>query len=243
MAAPALDVFEDNMADAYLLVDLAEGLTNARTRRVRSEVRARIGAALRIPVKQREALDCVESGDLWVVLKPNARLRREQFTDHKPLLRQALVVACAATETYLADRVMERVSDFMVAEQASRTLREVPLTLGDWLDVDAVYTKKTSGLKYKVFEPWVRREVSTHPDKVGKALRLLGVTGGATAIDKRRPGETNTRADLERITDRRNKIAHTGDRRGQGKAPITAVEVREDLAILSTVVHAFEELT
>ena len=78
---PASEVFEDNMADAHLLVDLAEGLTNARSRRVRSEVRERIATAFRIPVRQRDALDCVESEDLWVILKPNARLRRHQFAD------------------------------------------------------------------------------------------------------------------------------------------------------------------
>ena len=226
-----------------LLVDLAEGLTNARSRRVRSEVRERIATAFRIPVRQRDALDCVESEDLWVILKPNARLRRHQFADHKPLLRQALVAACAATETYLADRVMERVSDQMIADHASKELRAVPMTLGDWLDVDGVYTKKTSGLKYRVFEPWMRRHVSTDPAKVAAALRLLGIGGGVTPIDKLRPGKVDTHADLKRITERRNKIAHTGDRKGQGKAAITAQEVRADIEILTAVVHAFEELT
>lgn len=241
---PAIDAFHDNMADAHLLVALADGLTSTRSRRVRVEVRQRLAEALRVPMRDRERIDVVETDDMWVVLKPEASLRRQDFDDHKAILRQALVAACAATETYLADRVLERIDDYLDHEVASKELRRVPLAFGDWLDVDAVYssTKKTSGLKYRVLGPWVRQQMSTHPDKVGLALRLLGQTNAMKVLNGHR-GVGDTEEGLKRITERRNKIAHMGDRRGKAKAAISVAEVEHDLGFLTSVVQAFERAT
>jgi hypothetical protein len=77
---------------------------------MRRELRERLGSALDVPKKHWDDLDCVESDDLFAVFKPGSRVDRESVSEVglRPLLRQALVAACAAVETFVGDRVMER---------------------------------------------------------------------------------------------------------------------------------------
>src|SRR5262245_54018895 len=91
MKPNALEAFETNMADARHLVRLAEALTNTRARRMRRELRDRVGEALRVPSKDRDELDCLQSSHLFVTFLPGARIKRSDFDDARPLLRQAIV--------------------------------------------------------------------------------------------------------------------------------------------------------
>ena len=47
---------------------------------------------------------------------------------------------------------------------------------------------------------------------------------------------------LDRVTQRRNRIVHTGDRQGRNRAPLALAEVKDDLVGLESVVAAIEEL-
>jgi hypothetical protein len=206
-----LEAFEANISDAHILIRVAESLTNTRVYRMRKELRDRIGDALRIPPRKREELDCLESADLFVTFRPGSRVTRDDFVDQRPLLRQALVAACAATETYLADKVMERVGPLLQGNGATKKLRELPLTLGCWLDIDQRYERKRWGLRGMVVEPYVRENASTASNKVGEMLTLIGVERWSAKLDNQRgvaKGETVTF--LDRVTQRRNKIAHEG---------------------------------
>ncbi|MEU5225038.1 hypothetical protein AB0G55_20640 [Streptomyces toyocaensis] len=49
-------------------------------------------------------------------------------------------------------------------------------------------------------------------------------------------GSTST-AEMERIVERRNLIAYTGDRSGRGRAPIAVAEVKADLAFISAILE------
>lgn len=104
-----LDTFNENLADADFLVNLAALLENRRSRRMRRELRQGIGRVLRISARESEQLDCVESDGFFVVLKPGSTLSREDLKDSRPPLRQALVAACAAVETYMFDKAMSQV--------------------------------------------------------------------------------------------------------------------------------------
>ena len=101
------EAFADNIEDAKALMSYAHAFKNKRNQRMRQELRSRVGDALKVPVNQQEKLDCLESDDLFVVFMPDGDLSRERFTDLQPLLRQSLVAACAALETYVADKAME----------------------------------------------------------------------------------------------------------------------------------------
>lgn len=234
-----------NMEDAHHLVRLAEAFTNERApRRARREFRERIGRAMSLPRRCWDDLDCVESSQVLVVFKPGAALSRDHFIDHKPLLRQALVAACAATETYLADVAMSQMSRLTTSEQAATSrLRALPMTVGDWLHLEQRYKYRRRGLHEQVIRHQVEDLASTDPSKVGALLSLLGVSDWARKLDHHRGSQKGeTFALLDRVTKRRNKIVHTGDRQGLGRAPISVLEVKADLAALESIVGALESL-
>ena len=237
-----LQAFQANMQDAHHLVRLAEGFTNQRVYRMRREFRERVGEAMKVPARQRDDLDCLESGDVLVVFKPGSGLSRGHFLDQRPLLRQAMVAACAATETYLADKTIEHAGVLLRAnKQATDKMRKVPLTVGDWLDIETGYQRRRRGLRERVMVRHINELASTAPNKVGELFSLVGVDNWTNKLDNhRKVAKGDTQALLERVTQRRNKIVHTGDRHGRGRATLTVGEVKADLAALESVVAAVE---
>ena len=111
------EAFVDNIEDAEALLSYAHAFQNRRARSMRSELRLRIGEALKVAATRQNELDCLESDDLFVVFKPDSRLGRDEFKDLRPLLRQALVAASAALETYVADKAMEFVGPALSASE------------------------------------------------------------------------------------------------------------------------------
>jgi hypothetical protein len=100
-----LEAFELNMNDALWLVETAGALRDKRVRHLRVELREKLGEALNIPARDRGRLDAIESDDLFIVIKPKASVGRNHVEDLDPLFRQAIVIAAAAVETYVADAV------------------------------------------------------------------------------------------------------------------------------------------
>ena len=96
----AKEGFDALIADAEHLLRLASALSNSRRGKMRTELRESIGDALSVPKRERGSLDCVESRDLFVVLKPGSSLQRTHFdeTELRPLLRQAIVVTATGIE-------------------------------------------------------------------------------------------------------------------------------------------------
>jgi hypothetical protein len=182
----ALEAFEVNMADAYHLVRLAEALTNTRAQRMRRELRDRVGEALKVPAKHRHELDCLQSSHLFVTFLPGAAVKRSDFDDARPILRQAIVAGCAAMETYMADRAMELVGRLTTKSTATARLNQIPLDVACWLEIEERYERRKWGLRGLVIEPHVRREASTDPTKVGNILSLVGVKDWAVKLDKER---------------------------------------------------------
>lgn len=230
------------MEDADRLVSLAEAFTNVRTRRMRRELRDSIGAALDYSRRDRELLDCAESSDLFVVLKPGGRLTRANFDQHEPLLRQAIVAGCAATETFLADRAIEVVRRLVTTGQATARMQKVMLSYSQWCEIES-YTRRKRAITDKVLGPQVRGDASTAPSQMGQVLSLVGVDDWTAKIDAHRKCKKGTtKVDLERITDRRNRIAHEGDRTGYSRASVGVDEVKKELGVLRAVVEAIDSL-
>jgi hypothetical protein len=234
-----LEAFEDNMSDARHLVRRVECFTNRRTTRMRKELRERVGNALKVAKRDWPSLDCLESDDVFVTFKPGSSLSREDFLDHAPLLRQALVAGCAAFETYMADEVMARIGPYLSSGQLTERMCKIPLDLGTWMHIHHAYNHKKRGLRKNVIEPYVMENASTAPNKVGELLVLLGIKDWPRKLDAARGVERGTtQADLERITARRNRIAHSGDRDGRGRAHISLDYVRRELDCLESIVKA-----
>jgi len=79
---------------------------------MRRELRESVGTALKLPQREWDKLDCVESGEVFVVLKGDGTIRREHFDEQelRPLLRQAIVAIAAAVESYVAEKACSRIS-------------------------------------------------------------------------------------------------------------------------------------
>ena len=77
--------FEANIRDAELLHSYSRALRNQRTRRMREELRTKLGAALRVSKKEQSKLEFIESRDLFVVIRPGSSLKRSDFEDPRPL--------------------------------------------------------------------------------------------------------------------------------------------------------------
>ena len=73
---------------------------------MRRELRDTMGKALNYPRKSWSSLDCVESSDIFGVVKPNGAVVREHFSEVelRPLLRQAVVAISAAVESYVVEK-------------------------------------------------------------------------------------------------------------------------------------------
>jgi hypothetical protein len=210
---------------------------------MRRELRERVGDALRIPARDRGHIDCLESDDVFLVFKPRSTLTRDDFLDHDPLLRQALVAGCAAFETYVADWVMHRVGAQLVSGELTPRAAEIPLTLGTWMEIHDRYTQKKRGLRRNVIEPFVYERASTAPKPLGELMALIGVKDWSRTIDKARQCPRGTTvADLDRISKRRNRIAHQGDRDGRGRANISLDYVQGELDVLQAVAEAMDKL-
>lgn len=239
-----LEAFADNMSDAHLLVRMARAFENRRSRRMRRELREKVGGAIGVRPADWDALDCAESDEVFVTFLPGSTITRTDLADPSPLLRQALVAGCAATETYVADAVMSRVGPYLSRlDKAPPRLRKIPLTIDEWILIEDGYERRRRGLREVVVEPYVRRSASTAPNKIGDLLAYVGIEGWSRKVDGLRHVSRGTTIEqLERITERRNRIAHEGDRRGRSRAPISVQEVNDDLAVLESLVTALENL-
>ena len=228
------------MADAEALIRYARALKNDRRRRMRQELRTQVGAALRISRDQREQLDCLENRDLFVVFKPDGSLGRDHFTDQQPLLRQSVVAACAALETYVADKVMESVGDALRADPIPARMKDIGLTVGQWSEIERTYKRRGWGVR-DIVEDHIREKSSTAPSSIGIVLSMIGVRGWLKKVDRVRSVDT-TGTELDEITERRNLIAHTADRRGQGRASVSPEEVEGQLVTIREVANALERV-
>ena len=169
------EAFENNIADAESLVSFAVAFRNERSRRMREELRDRVGEAIKVPAKQRGDLDCIESDDLFMVFKPNGALSRADFQDLRPLLRQAIVAGCAALETYVADKAMGFVGPALRADPPPDRLMGLPLTVGDWLDINESYKRQSWGIR-QIIEERLRELSSTAPSQIGIVLSTIGLS-------------------------------------------------------------------
>lgn len=241
----ALQAFEDNVADAETLVLLADSLRNKRVRRMRREKREAVGEALGVPKKDWDDLDCIESEDLFAVFAPESRIDRDAFAEKalRPLLRQALVAGCAALETYVGDRVMELYRAALDSEDRPRRLLDLPMTVGDWLWIDETYERKRWGLR-EIVEWEVRQMASPAPAQIGEVFGIVGQKKLWKRVDSHRKAASgSSEKTLDTMYERRNRIAHSGDRVGRGRAAISSAEVRGDLECLVQVVEALDAVT
>jgi hypothetical protein len=235
------EVFEENLADAERLVAFARALLNVRRRRMRRELRDAVGDALGFRQREWDDLDCIESDDVFLVLKPGAGVDREWFQEAQlaPLLRQAIVAISAAVETYVGDKACAYASAAL--RDRPERLRKLSITFGDLLEVEDSYTRRGWGHR-KLLETHLREIASAASSQVGVVFSTVGrKVNWKTLDDARKVAKGATQSQLDELADRRNRIAHEADRKGSGKAAISIDEVEIMLANARSIVEALED--
>jgi RiboL-PSP-HEPN len=235
-----IDVFENNVADAERLLALTQALVNTRQRRMRAERRTSFGEILRIPAKHRHKLECVESDDVFVLLKPDGAVRREHFTESelRPLLRQAIVAISAAVEAYVTEKAQTYIASAM--KEPPRRLREVALSLGDVIDIEAKYKRRGWGYRDLV-EDFIEREASSSPSKIGIVMSAVGRGKYWPTVDAKRGVKKGTsEQQLGELYRRRNRIAHAADRVGAGRAALEIDDVEEHYSKAKEIVETLD---
>lgn len=166
-----------------------------------------------------------------------------QHGDPRPLLRSSLVAACAALETYVADRVIGLVGQLITEKKALPPhLRNIPLTVGDWADIETRYQRRGRGIK-NIVDERIRKLSSTAPNQIGVVLSTIGVSGWAKQVDgARKVRGGRTVEDLDEITERRNLIVHTADRKGRGRAALSPEDVERHLENIGSIAQALESV-
>lgn len=240
----SLEAFEETLSDAEALVDYAAVFQNGRSRRIRAELRTRLAQALRIAKSDCDGIDGIESPDVFVVLKPGSRITREYFTAEAlvPLLRQVFVICCAAIETYIADRTMELLRGRLRSEIAPE-LASLELSVGEVIRIEKRYKRRLTGLRQAI-DNRIREQASPAPDRIAYVLKMAGVKNLWREVDKKRglpPNESSRQ--LQAIVNRRNRIAHCGDRVGRGRGHVTVGQARLALQQVRDIVETIHSIT
>lgn len=240
--AGPLAAFEQNIADAERLVLLSEALRNSRKRRMRQERRKAISNAVKTSRRDRGLLEIAENDDLLIVCKPNSGCTVKHFEESelRPLLRQAVVATAAAVESYVSEKAKSYVKEAYKAEQPPKRLLDISLTVGDLLAIEQTYERRAWG-HYSLVWTYLEQLASANPDSIGKAFAVVGRTGLWKKVDAHRKVRTGeSEHQLHALAARRDTIAHTGDRRGGGKAGIEAGEVKGYLMNARSIIEALE---
>jgi hypothetical protein len=237
-----ISVFETNIGDAETLLNLGRSLNNQRLRGMRRELREAFGSAMRIPKRDQSGLDCVESEDLFVIIKSTGSRCREDFSEQelRPLLRQAIVSVAAAVESYVSEKAVSFIGDAL--DSGSTRVRGVSVTLGDVFDIEQTLTRRRFGWR-RILQEKIEREASASPAKIDSVFDLVGRPVRWSEIDKQRGvAGGKSREQMEELAKRRNRIAHTGDRAGSGRAAITTHDSQDHLQNAKAIIEGLEKL-
>ncbi len=245
----AMEVFNDNMADATRLLRWAQALKNKRRRSMRTEQREAFLTMRRMRRADLDDLDCVESDDLYIVLLPNGprALDKDDFTrtGTEPLLRQSVVAMAAAVEGYVHTKTQQFLTEALDEAEAYiaepdgkqpgvvRALKKMNMSLMDAMEL---VERQRDGKRIRWnFRDMLRRELhnfsSSDPDRFGKAFSMVGKRIDWKRIDKDRglnppkQGDAESYLDLKALAGRRNDIAHRNDRGRSKKATIRLKDV------------------
>ncbi|MGI8780257.1 MAG: HEPN domain-containing protein [Solirubrobacteraceae bacterium] len=239
-----LDVFEDNVRDAERLVHLARVLANTRKNRMRTELRESFGASMGLARKKRDELDCVESDELFIVIKPQAKGRRELFTESelRPLLRQAVVATAAAVESYVAEKSCCYIGQALRSDELPKRLMQMSVNLGQIIAIERQYERRGWGHRQLVRDYLVSQS-SSSPSQIGQVFSVVGHGELMSKLDgHRRVSKGTSNRQLEDLTARRNRIAHAADRLGNGRAHIEIQETAAHLANAKSIVESLDAL-
>jgi hypothetical protein len=131
----------------------------------------------------------------------------------KFLLRNAVIVACTAVESFFWDSLRENVLTIVRARRrgADEELRKLTLTLDDYLSIEG-YADPNERLKQIILKNFERRTLYD-AESVGKIAAIMTVKDFWNVVSRLcGRNATDVRRELDELINRRNQIAHRADR-------------------------------
>lgn len=129
------------------------------------------------------------------------------------LLRNAVIVACTAVESFFWDSLRENVLTIVRARRrgADEELRKLTLTLDDYLSIEG-YADPNERLKQIILKNFERRTLYD-AESVGKIAAIMTVRDFWNVVGRLcGRNATDVRRELDELITRRNQIAHRADR-------------------------------
>ena len=170
----------------------------------------------------------------------------DRHGDPRPLLRSSLVAACAALETYVADRAIQFVGPLITKrtkQPLPQRLRDIRLTVGEWADIEGQYARTPGRGVRLLVDEHIRELTSTAPNQIGRVLSTIGVKDWSKLVDGARKARNGrTVRELDEITKRRNLIVHNADHRGRGRAALTPEDVERHLENIGSIAAGLESV-
>lgn len=136
------------------------------------------------------------------------------------LLRNAVIVACTAVESFFWDSLRENVLTIVRARRrgADEELRKLSLTLDDYLSLEG-YADPNERLKQIILKNFERRTLYD-AESITKIAAILTVKDFWGLIERHCGRSANDmRRELDELITRRNQIAHRADRPDAGVDP------------------------
>jgi hypothetical protein len=155
------------------------------------------------------------------------------------LLRQAVVVACTALESFFWDALRENVLTIVRARKrgADDTLKKLTLTLDDYLSIEG-YGNREDRLKEIILKNFERGTLYD-TSSIDRIARILTVTQFWPQIAKKCGlSETDIQKQISELIKRRNQVAHRADRPDERANPSEDQDVHGLRAISYAWAHA-----
>lgn len=246
----ALTLFNQNFAVAKSLIQLYELFHGMRRVDLKEELRFAICSFWGSP--QHAAMKPSMNDRVLVVAKAAAKVPESLTLEGglNFLLREAVVVACTALESFYGDALRENVLTIVQARKtrADESLRKLTFTLGDYISIQQ-YDDQDYRLKQIILKNFERATLydAASIERIAQILTIRNfweeierITGNKAAEFKRLLGE---------LIHRRNQIAHRADRPEEGEEadpfglrPITFAWTNHRIQTAKTVVSASADL-
>jgi hypothetical protein len=111
------------------------------------------------------------------------------------------------------------------------------------LQIEFEYTRRGWGQR-RLLEEYLREHASAAPSQIGEVFSTVGCWKKGTwdRVDTRRAvGKGRSVQQLQDLYERRNRIAHTGDRSGRGRAQLTLSEAQAHLENATSTMEALDK--
>jgi len=209
----AYDLAIHNFAVVENLLQLYELFKDLREEPAIEELR--LAVCRRWAVPENTAIRNACNEQMVMLTRANAPIPQalliENGTDF--LLRQAVVVACTAIESFFWDSLRENVLTIVRARRrgADESLRGITLTLDDYLSLEN-YAEPDERLRQIILKNFERRTLynTESIDRIAEILTVRDLWGRVSELCGQNPRDI--RRNLDELILRRNDIAHRADR-------------------------------